>query len=181
MTELTKLALNLKDEEIQDMLKEAKDALKKGELGALGKFADMRLMLNNSLFVKNMDPGNHLLGLKIDWGGSEGQIRIPPGGQQHIDNFSFFTLWFIRVHVDPPVRLTNNANNKCFYQVTKLLSNGNNKQMQFINPHFGASEVYPVYPGERLIVVPNSMARFILENDIEMRCIEPPQIPQIGE
>lgn len=176
MTDLSKFAVNLEDQELQDMLKKAKEGLKKGDLSQLAQLADVRLILNNSLKVKNLDPGNHLLGLKVDFSGGQMNYRIPPGGERHIDNFSFFTLWFIRIHVDPPVRLTNNVQNRCFYEVNKLLSNGVNKQMQFINPHLGASEIYPVYPGERLIVVPVSLSRFVLLHDINMKFIKPPKV-----
>jgi hypothetical protein len=137
-------------------------------------------MLQNSLTVGNRDSGNHLLGTSVDWGvGPNGQaivkeINIPPGGQQAIENFQFMTIWFRQIKVDPPVQLTNNANYACFYEVNKLLGNGQTQQMQIVNPWPGASVMYELNVGERLIVVPVGMHRYVLDHDPALRCINPP-------
>jgi hypothetical protein len=179
MNDIQDFAVERSAKEMLAVLQEVKEQLGKGELEALGKLADIRFMLNSSIMIKNMDSGNHLLGIEIDWNGVKKEIRIPPGGQQHVDNFSYLTMWFIRLHVDPPVRLTTRSNYTAFYQVNKLLGNGQNQQMQFLNPWPGASEVYPLFPGERLIVVPVGMHRYILDHDPDMRFLEPPELPQL--
>lgn len=150
------------------------------DLDALGRLADVRRMQHNSLTVRNCDPGNHLLGSWIDWGMGPGgspitsQLNIPPGGQQRIDNFQFMTMWFRQIHVDPPVRLTNNTNYSCFYEVTKLLGNGVTQQQQIVNPGPGASSSYDLDVGQRLIVVPVGMHRFVLEHDPTLAFLDLP-------
>jgi hypothetical protein len=148
---------------------------------ALGRLALVQRMLHNSLTVKNLDTGNHILGSSIAWGTAPGggplerEINIPMGGQQRIENFQFMTLWYRQVHVDPPVRLTNNANYACFYEVNKLLGNGMTQQQQIINPWPGASEVYSLDVGQQLHVVPVGMHRYVLTHDPMLKCINPPE------
>lgn len=142
------------------------------DLAALANLARIERMLHNGLTVTNLDPGNHLLGVKVDWGGtSQVEINIPPGGQQTIENFQFMTIWFRLIQKDPPVRLTNTANFACFYEVNKLLGNGATKQMPIVNPAPGSAVEYELDVGQRLIVVPVSMARYVLNFDPELRCL----------
>jgi len=164
MTDLRKLALSKKDEDFDALLNELKKGLPKMDLKALAHMADPKRMLNNSMTIKNLDPAGHLLGVNIDYDGKEVDIRIPPMGSQRVENFSFLTMWFIRLQVDPTVQLTNNLNNVCFYQVNLLKSNGHSTQQQFINPHAGATVKYMLDVGDRLIVVPVGMHRYFLEN-----------------
>lgn len=152
------------------------------DLAALGRLADVRRMLNNSLTVKNLDPGNHLLGTWIDWGvGSNGnpitsQLHIPPGGQQRIENCQYMTIMFQRIQFDPPVELINNGNYVCFYEVTKLLGNGVTQQQQIVNPWPGASSKYELDVGQRLIVVPVGMHRFVLNYDPQLTTLDLPAV-----
>jgi hypothetical protein len=141
---------------------------------ALERLAAVQRLLNNGLTVANLDPGNHLLGTKIDWGNGTSEVNIPPRGQQTIENFQFMTIWFRQIQVDPPVRLTNTASYACFYEVNKLLGNGMTQQMQIVNPWPGANGTYDLDVGQRLIVVPVGMARFVLQHDPALRCVTPP-------
>jgi hypothetical protein len=145
------------------------------DLATLADLARIERMLHNGLTVTNLDTQNHLLGVKVDWGGtSQVEINIPQGGQQTIENFQFMTIWFREIRVDPPVRLTNTANFACFYEVNKLLGNGQNQQMQIVNPAPGSSELYDLDVGQRLIVVPVSMVRYVLNIDPALRCLHLP-------
>ncbi|RCW21136.1 hypothetical protein DFR48_111100 [Ciceribacter lividus] len=152
------------------------------DLEVLGRLADVRRMLSNSLTVRNLDPGNHLLGTWIDWGmGSNGnpitsQLNIPPGGQQRIENCQYMTIMFLRVSADPPLELINNANYACFYEVTKLLGNGVTQQQQIVNPWPGASSQYGLDVGQRLIVVPVGMHRFVLNYDPRLATLDLPAV-----
>ncbi|WP_026381651.1 hypothetical protein [Afifella pfennigii] len=137
---------------------------KRLDIETLAQMCQPERMLNNSLNVHNLDSGGHLLGLNIDYSGKEARIRIPPKGNQTIQNFSFLTMWFLQIHQDPPVRLTNRANNVCFYEVNRLKANGLNIQQQFINPHAGANCTYDLDVGDRLIVVPVSMMQYYLRH-----------------
>jgi hypothetical protein len=145
------------------------------DMAALGRLASVQRMLHNSLTVANLDPGNHLLGTMIDWGNGQREVNIPPGGQQTIENFQFMTIWFRQIQIDPPLRLTNNANYACFYEVNKLLGNGMTQQMPIVNPWPGASNTYDLDVGQRLIVVPVGMARYVLIYDPALKCINPPK------
>jgi hypothetical protein len=156
---------------------------KSGEIDpdAFAKLALVQRMLNNSLTVANRDPGNHLLGAYVDWGlGGHGpittELHIPPGGQQRIENFQFMTIWFQRIQIDPPVQLTNNTNFMCYYEVTKLLNNGVTQQMQIVNPAAGSSELYGLDVGQRLMVQPISMQRYVLEHDPALRSLTPAKL-----
>ncbi|MDV4145526.1 MULTISPECIES: hypothetical protein [Shimia] len=120
--------------------------------------------LHSSLEIRNIDPTGHLLGLHIDFSGKQARLRIPPHGAQTVQNFSFLTMWYIRLHQDPPVKLTNRAHNACFYEVNLLRTNGQNIQQQFLNPHVGASHIYDLDVGDRLIVVPVSMNQYLLRH-----------------
>lgn len=152
-----------------------RDAGEMFDIGALSRLAPVQRMLNNSLTVANLDPGNHLLGTMIDWGNGQREVNIPPHGQQAIENFQFMTIWFRQIQVDPPLQLTNNANYGCFYEVTKLLGNGMTQQQQIVNPWPGSSAKYELDVGQRLIVVPVGMARFVLAHDPGLKCINPPK------
>lgn len=150
--------------QIEQIFEQLEKGAARLNIEALALMSDPKRMLNNSLTIHNLDTGGHLLGVNIDFSGNNARIRIPPKGSQTIQNFSFLTMWFIRLHVDPPVRLTNNANNVCFYEVNKLLTNGQNIQQQFINPHAGANCTYDLDVNDRLIVVPVSMNQYFLRH-----------------
>jgi len=164
MTDLKQLALSKKEEDFDALLGELRKGLPKMDMKALAHMANPERMMNNSITIKNLDPRGHLLGINIDFSGREAQVRIPPYGSQRVENFSFLTMWFIRLQVDPPVQLTNNLNNVCFYQVNLLKTNGQNTQQQFLNPHAGATVKYMLDVGDRLIVVPVGMHRYFLDN-----------------
>src|SRR3569833_955653 len=136
-----------------------RDAGELFDIAALGRLASVQRMLHNSLTVANLDPGNHLLGTMIDWGNGQREVNIPPGGQQTIENFQFMTIWFRQIQIDPPLRLTNNANYACFYEVNKLLGNGMTQQMPIVNPWPGASNTYDHDVGQSHNVVQVGMAR----------------------
>lgn len=152
-----------------------RDAGELFDIEALGRLASVQRMLHNSLTVFNLDPGNHLLGTKIDWGAGTSELNIVPRGQQTIENFQFMTIWFRQIQADPPLRLMNNANYACFYEVNKLLGNGQTQQMPIVNPWPGASSSYDLDVGQRLIVVPVGMARYVLAHDPGLKCINPPK------
>ncbi len=162
------------DDDLDQKLDLLEKRAAKLDLETLARLSDPKRMLHNALTIHNLDPGGHLLGLNIDYSGAQARIRIPPKGSQTVQNFSFLTMWFLEIHLDPPVRLTNQANNACFYEVNKLLPGGQSIQQQFINPHTGAAASYGLDVGERLIVVPVSMTRYYLHyaNHIEWA---PPQ------
>lgn len=128
-------------------------------------FGATRAGMHSALRIENLDPTGHLLGLSIDYSGARVELRIPPHGAQVVVNFSFLTMWFFRLQVDPPVRLTNMVNNVCFYEVNLLKSGGHNIQQQFINPHQGANATYGLDVADRLIVVPVSMNSYLLRAD----------------
>ncbi|WP_394688946.1 hypothetical protein [Hoeflea sp.] len=161
--------------EIETIFEQLENGIAKLNIETLAVISDPKRMLNNSLTIHNLDPTGHLLGVNIDFSGSNARIRIPPKGSQTIQNFSFLTMWFIRLHQDPPVRLTNNANNVCFYEVNKLLTNGQNIQQQFINPHVGATCVYDLDVNDRLIVVPVSMNQYYLRHGNHIQWEAPKQ------
>jgi hypothetical protein len=157
-----------------DKLEAGKERL---DLGKLAAFFATQTRLFSALEIRNIDPTGHLLGTHIDYAGNTAQLRIPPGGAQVIENFSFLTMWYIRLHKDPPVRLTNKANGACFYEVNKLLPSGQNIQQQFINPHQGASVVYDLDVGDRLIVVPLSMGQYMLRHGNHINWAPPQDDP----
>lgn len=150
--------------EMEKIFDHLERGLAKMDIETLIQLSDPKRMLNNSMTINNLDTTGHLLGVNIDFSGNNARIRIPPKGSQIIQNFSFLTMWFIRLHQDPPVRLTNNANNVCFYEVNKLLTNGQNIQQQFLNPHAGATCIYSMDVNDRLIVVPVSMNQYYLRH-----------------
>lgn len=152
-----------------------RDAGELYDIAALGRLASVQRMLSNSLTIANLDPGNHLLGTMIDWGAGQREVNIVPHGQQTIENFQFMTIWFRQIQADPPLRLTNNANYACFYEVNKLLGNGQTQQMQIVNPWPGSSSAYELDVGQRLIVVPVGMARYVLAHDPALKCVVPPK------
>ncbi|ADZ69868.1 hypothetical protein [Polymorphum gilvum] len=157
------------DVKLDEIFDQLERGIAKLDIEALARMSDPKRMLNNSLNIRNLDTGGHLLGLNIDYSGKEARINIPPGGNQTVQNFSFLTMWFIQIHVDPPVRLTNQANNVCFYEVNRLMTNGHNVQQQFINPHAGATAVYGLDVNDRLIVVPVSMTQYYLRHANHIR------------
>lgn len=163
------------DTRIEEIFEQLENGTAKLSIETLGLMSDPKRMLNNSLTIQNLDPGGHLLGVNIDFSGNNARIRIPPKGSQTIENFSFLTMWFIQLHIDPPVRLTNNANNTCFYEVNKLLTNGQNIQQPFINPHAGATCLYGLDVNDRLIVVPVSMNQYYLRHGNHIRWDAPEQ------
>ncbi len=150
------------------------------DIGALGRLACVQRMLQNSLTVVNPNPGDHLLGTKIDWAlDSNGQpivqeINIPPDGRQRIENFQFMTLWYRRVAIDVSVQLINNNDYACYYEVNKLLASGQPVSSEIVNPWPGATARYPLDAGERLFITPVAMHRFVLDHDPELHCITPP-------
>ena len=148
---------------------------------ALQALALVQRMLLNSLTISNLDPGNHVLGTYVDWGMNQNgpitsELNIPPGGQQRIENFQYLTVYFRQIKVDPPLRLTNNANYACFYEVNKLLGNGMTQQMQIVNPAPGSNELYDLDVGQRLIVVPVGMHKYVLERDPALRTLTPARL-----
>src|SRR3569833_2498503 len=152
-----------------------RDAGELFDIAALGRLASVQRMLNNSLTVANLDPGNHLLGTMIDWGNGQREVNIPPHGQQTIENFQFMTIWYRQIQIDPPLQLTNNANYGCFYEDNKQHGNGMTQQQQIVNPWPCLSAKYELDVGQRLIVVPGGMGRYVLTHDPALKCINPPK------
>jgi hypothetical protein len=156
-----------------------KDAGAAFDIDALGRLALVQRMLQNSLTVANPNPDDPVF-VRVDWGADPtGQtagkeIIIGSGGQQTFVNFQFLTIWVRQPRVDVSVKITNNANYACFYEVNKLLSNGQTLHMQVVNPWPNAQVLYPLDPDERLIVVPVGMHRYVLDHDPALRCIHPP-------
>jgi hypothetical protein len=145
---------------------------------ALVRLAPVQRMFRNSLTVSHLDPGNHLLGTCTEWSlGPDGapltrEINIVPAGQQTFENFQQLTLWIRYTPIDELFTLTNNAEYACFYEVYRLLENGVSQQETIVNPWPGARAVYAMNPGQKLVVTPVSMVRYVLAHDPKLTCLD---------
>lgn len=145
---------------------------------ALVRLAPVQRMFENSLTVAHNDQGNHLLGTCCEWSlGPDGapltrEINIAPGGQKTFENFQQLTLWYRQTHTGPLVRLTNNADFACFYEVYLLLGTGLSQQQAIVNPWPRASAMYPIDVGQKLVVSPVGMVRYVLAHDPKLACLD---------
>ena len=145
---------------------------------ALVQLAPVQRMFDNSLTVAHIDPGNHLLGTCTEWSlGPDGapmkhEVNIAPNGQKTFENFQQITLWINYTPIDELFILTNNAEFACFYEVYRLLENGVSHQEAIVNPWPGARTVYAMNPGQKLVVTPVGMVRYMLAHDPMLACLE---------
>jgi hypothetical protein len=145
---------------------------------ALVRLAPVQRMFENSLTVAHTESGNHLLGACCEWSpGPDGapgmhEVNVGPNGQQTFKNFQLLTLWYRQTQVDANIRLTNNADYACFYEVYLRTENGFNSVLPFVNPWPQASTVYPIEVGQKLIVTPVGMVRYMLAHDPKLACLD---------
>jgi len=145
---------------------------------ALVRLAPVQRMFGNSLTVSHADPGNHLLGACCEWAlGPDGapashEVNIAPDGRQTFKNFQLLTLRYRQTQIDATIRLTNDADYACFYEVYLLSGNGVSQPQPIVNPWPQASAIYPIEAGQKLIVIPVGMVRYALAHDPKLTCLD---------